>query len=58
MRSKHARILQIAGFKLNVMMYATQHDNRSTKKHFGSPPTEKMICEWTKRERTINVKEE
>jgi hypothetical protein len=39
-------------------MYATQHDNRSTKKHFGSPPTEKMICEWTKRERIINVKEE
>jgi hypothetical protein len=28
------------------------------KKHFGPPPSEKMICEWRRRERIIIVKEE
>uniref|UniRef100_L7MZP6 HTH CENPB-type domain-containing protein n=1 Tax=Anolis carolinensis TaxID=28377 RepID=L7MZP6_ANOCA len=37
-------------FKLEVIKYAKEHGNRAAERHFGSPPTEKMIREWRKQE--------
>ena len=37
-------------FKLEVVKYAKEHGNRAAERHFGPPPTEKMIREWRKQE--------
>jgi hypothetical protein len=50
MCSKQKSILYTVGLKLNVMKCAKEHGNRAAKRHFGSPPTEKMIPEWRKQE--------
>jgi len=33
--------------------YAEKHGNRAAERHFGSPPTEKMICEWRKQRKDL-----
>uniref|UniRef100_H9GR36 HTH CENPB-type domain-containing protein n=1 Tax=Anolis carolinensis TaxID=28377 RepID=H9GR36_ANOCA len=37
-------------FKLEVIKYTKEHGNRAAERHFGPPPTEKMIREWRKQE--------
>lgn len=41
------------GFKLQVVQYAKQHGNRAAERHFGPPPTEKMIRYWRKQEEML-----
>ncbi|XP_069593726.1 bromodomain testis-specific protein [Ranitomeya imitator] len=36
--------------KTQVIKYAEEHGNRAAERHFGPPPTEKMIREWRKQE--------
>ena len=36
------------------MNYADKHGNRAAERHFGSPPTEKMIREWRKQRKDLN----
>lgn len=38
------------GYKLQVVAYAKEHGNRAAERHFGPPPTEKMIRYWRKQE--------
>jgi hypothetical protein len=40
-------------FKLQVVQYAKQDGNRAAERHFGPPPTEKMIREWRKQENKL-----
>ena len=48
--SKQKRISYKIPFKLEVVKYAKEHGNRAAERHFGPPPTEKMIREWRKQE--------
>ena len=48
--SKQKRISYKIPFKLEVVKYAKEHGNRAVERHFGPPPTEKMIQEWRKQE--------
>ncbi|KAG8225841.1 hypothetical protein J437_LFUL004770 [Ladona fulva] len=48
MGSKERRLSYSIAFKLEVMNYASEHGNRAAARHFGPPPTEKMIQEWRK----------
>ena len=48
--SKQKRISYKIPFKLEVVKYAKEHGNRAAERHFGPPPTEKMIQEWRKQE--------
>ncbi|CAJ0949590.1 unnamed protein product [Ranitomeya imitator] len=48
--SKQRRISYKIPFKLEVVKYAKEHGNRAAERHFGPPPTEKMIREWKKHE--------
>ena len=48
--SKQKRISYTIPFKLEVVKYAKEHGNRAAERHFGPPPTEKMIREWRKQE--------
>uniref|UniRef100_A0A8C8RNE1 HTH CENPB-type domain-containing protein n=1 Tax=Pelusios castaneus TaxID=367368 RepID=A0A8C8RNE1_9SAUR len=48
--SKMKRLAYKIPFKLEVVKYAKEHGNRAAKRHFGPPPTEKMIREWRKQE--------
>ena len=43
---KNKRYSYDAGYKLKVIPYAEEHENRAAEHHF-SPPTEKRtICDW------------
>jgi len=35
------------------MNYAEKHGNQAAERHFGSPPTEKMIREWMKQRKDL-----
>uniref|UniRef100_A0A8C8STQ7 HTH CENPB-type domain-containing protein n=1 Tax=Pelusios castaneus TaxID=367368 RepID=A0A8C8STQ7_9SAUR len=48
--SKTKRLAYKIPFKLEVVKYAKEHGNRAAERHFGPPPTEKMIREWRKQE--------
>ncbi|KAG2459032.1 POGK protein, partial [Polypterus senegalus] len=48
--SKQKRCTYKVGFKLEVIKYAKEHGNRAAERHFGPPPSEKMIREWQKQE--------
>ncbi|XP_030066606.1 pogo transposable element with KRAB domain [Microcaecilia unicolor] len=48
--SKQKRLSYKIPFKLEVVKYAKEHGNRAAERHFGPPPTEKMIREWRKQE--------
>ncbi|KAF6081661.1 hypothetical protein HJG60_008709 [Phyllostomus discolor] len=48
--SKQKRISYKIPFKLEVVKYAKEYGNRAAERHFGPPPTEKMIREWRKQE--------
>ncbi|CAI5770390.1 pogo transposable element with KRAB domain [Podarcis lilfordi] len=47
---KHKRLAYKIPFKLEVVKYAKEHGNRAAERHFGPPPTEKMIRQWRKQE--------
>ncbi|XP_075207983.1 uncharacterized protein LOC142312884 [Anomaloglossus baeobatrachus] len=51
--SKQKRLSYKIPFKLEVVKYAKQHGNRAAERHFGTPPTEKMIREWRKQEKEL-----
>jgi hypothetical protein len=40
-------------FKLQFVQYAKENGNRAAERHFGPPPTKKMIREWRKRENQL-----
>jgi hypothetical protein len=40
-------------FKLQVVQYAKENSNRAAERHFGPPPTGKMIREWWKQENQL-----
>ncbi|XP_035209984.1 uncharacterized protein LOC118184424 [Stegodyphus dumicola] len=48
--SKQKRLAYKVAFKLEVIKFAKEHGNRAAERHFGPPPTEKMIREWRKQE--------
>ena len=48
--SKQKRISYKIPLKLEVVKYTKEHGNRAAERHFGPPPTEKMIQEWRKQE--------
>nr|AHN53440.1 DDE superfamily endonuclease [Nuttalliella namaqua] len=48
--SNQKRLAYKAAFKLEVIKFAKEHGNRAAERHFGPPPTEKMIREWRKQE--------
>ena len=37
-------------FKLQVVAFAKEHGNKAAARHFGPPPTEKMVREWRRQE--------
>ena len=43
---KNKRYSYDAGYKLKVIPYAEEHGNRAAERHFGPPPTEKIIRNW------------
>ncbi|XP_070593098.1 uncharacterized protein [Erythrolamprus reginae] len=47
-REIRRRIAYKIPFKLEVVRYAEEHGNRAAARHYGPPPTEKMIREWRK----------
>ena len=53
MASKQRRKAYTVGYKLEVIEYAKQHGNRAAERHFGPPPTEKIIREWRKQEEEL-----
>jgi len=40
-------------FETEVVNYAEKHGNRAAERHFGTPPTEKMIQEWRKQRKDV-----
>ncbi|XP_073537612.1 uncharacterized protein, partial [Phyllobates terribilis] len=50
---KQKRLSYKVPFKLEVVKFAKQHGNRAAERHFGRPPTEKMIREWRKQENQL-----
>ena len=44
------RLSYTVAYKLEVIRYAKEHGNRPAERHFGPPPTEKMIRQWRKQE--------
>ena len=40
-------------FKLQVIKYAKENGNRAAERHFGPPPTEKMIRTWRRQENEL-----
>ena len=52
MESKKRHKYTIA-YKLQVIQYAKENGNRAAARHFGSPPTEKMIRFWRKQEEKL-----
>ena len=42
-----------SSFKLQVIKYAKENGNRATERHFGPPPTEKMIRTWRRQENEL-----
>ena len=53
MGSKGRRLSYSIAFKIEVVNYAEKHGNRAAERHFGSPPTEKMIQEWRKQRKAL-----
>lgn len=53
MSVKQKRLSYNVNFKLEVIKYAKEHGNRAAERHFGPPPTEKMIREWKKQEEQL-----
>ena len=53
MGSKGGRLSYSIAYKIEVMNYAEKHGNRAAERHFGSPPTEKMIREWRKQRKDV-----
>jgi hypothetical protein len=47
------RFSYIVAFKLQVVQYAKENGNRAAERHFGPPPTEKMIRAWRKQENQL-----
>ena len=43
MGSKEGQLSYGIAFKIEVMNYTEKHGNRAAERHFGSPPTQKII---------------
>jgi len=54
MESTSRRCPYTARYKLQVVKYAEEHRNRSAERHFGPPPTEKMIQPWRHQKDILN----
>lgn len=52
MAQKQQRHCYNIAFELRVISYAKEHGNR-VERHFGQPPTEKMIRSWRKQEQDL-----
>jgi len=53
MGSKERRLSYSIAFKIEVMNYAEKYGNRAAERHFGSPPTEKVIREWRRQRKDL-----
>jgi hypothetical protein len=53
MSAKQKRFPYSVALKLNVIKYAKDHGNRAAARHFGPPPTEKIIRVWRKQEEEL-----
>lgn len=51
--SKQKRLAYKVAFKLEVIRFAKEHENRAADRHFGPLPTEKMIREQKKQENQL-----
>lgn len=40
-------------FKLQVVQYVKEQSNKAAERHFRSPPSEKMIHEWWKQNKSV-----
>ena len=54
MESTSRRCSYTARYKLQVVKYGEEHGNRSAERHFGPPPTEKMIRAWCHQKDILN----
>ena len=54
MESTSRRCPYTARYKLQVVKYAEEHENRSAERHLGAPPTEKMIRAWRHQKGILN----
>ena len=54
MGSKERRLSYSIAFKIEVVNYAEKHGNRAAERHFGSPPTEKMITRMEEAKERFN----
>lgn len=55
MTTAKKRFCYSIAYKLDVIGYAKKNGNRAAERHFGSPPTEKMIREWRKQEDKLRL---
>jgi len=53
MGSKERQLPYSIAFKIEVVNYAEKHGNQANERHFGSPPTEKIIQEWRKQRKDL-----
>jgi hypothetical protein len=53
MSARQERSSYSVAFKLNVIKFAKEHGNRAGERHFGPPPTKKIICAWRKQEEEL-----
>jgi hypothetical protein len=42
--------LSTVSFRLNIIKFVKEQGNQIPKRHFGSPPTKKIICEWRRQQ--------
>lgn len=54
MATSSKRFSYTIAYKLQVVRYAKEHGNRAAERHFGPPPTEKMIRQWRKQEEELS----
>lgn len=47
-----------AKFKLKLINYAKEYENKAVERRFAPPPTECMIRQWRKQEQLIDAKKE
>lgn len=55
MNVKQKKLLYNVRYKLNAINYAKQFGNRAAKRHFGRPPTKKVVGDWRKQEEQLKL---
>jgi hypothetical protein len=53
MCSEHMRTPCTVGFKLNIKNHLKELGNTAPVRHFGFPPTKKMIHKWRRQEKKL-----